>query len=96
METTRAKVVSVLLGGALIALAATAIIHGAASSGASSLGASFNSVETDAHSRSLEFSTEAARASAEHEADREKCARLAERKRKACYAAAKFRNARQF
>lgn len=93
---TRARVVSVLIGGALVALATAAIVHGVASSGASSLGATFNSVESDAHARSREFSTEASRASAEHDADREKCARLAERKRKACYAAAKFRNAREF
>jgi hypothetical protein len=96
MKTRREKVVSKVIGGVLAASAAMALIYGAAAAGATSLGESFNTVETKAHTRSVQFSLQATRASAEHAADRVKCVRLAVAKRKACNAEAKMRNARTF
>jgi hypothetical protein len=79
------------IGGAIGLLAAGGI-YAAAAGGVAMIGGSFHTQESSAHARSLEFSTEASRASAEHDADRVACARLSE-KRRACNAAAKQRNA---
>jgi hypothetical protein len=81
----------VVVGG-LIGLMIAGAIYAAAASGAAMIGDSFHGRESSAHARSLEFSTEAARGSAEHLADRIECSRLID-KRRACNAAAKQRNA---
>jgi len=78
----------------LLVSAALGGLYAAAASGATTLGSVFTSTESRAHARSVEFSIEANRASSEHDADRASCTRLAGEMRKACYAAAKFRNAR--
>ena len=81
--------------GGLIGLMAAGGIYAAASGGVALIGGSFHAGESRAHARSLQFSTEAARSSAEHDADRLACSRLSEKKR-ACNAAAKQRNAARF
>ncbi len=80
--------------GALTASAAIAGIYAVAATSAAAIAAGFNPIETQAYTRSVAFSAQAARASAEHDTDRAKCTRLAASKLKACNAAAKFRNAR--
>lgn len=92
--SARTKLVTRILTVGLITAAAMGGIYAAAASSAVSIVASFDPVETRAHARSIEFSTQAARAAAQHNTDLAKCQRFAGQKRKACNAAAKFRNAR--
>ena len=81
----------VALGG-FVGLMAAGGIYAAAAGSVAMIGESFHAGESSAHARSVVFSTEATRASAEHDADRVACARLADKKR-ACNARAKQRNA---
>ena len=96
MDMTRAKLNYLILAGALVASATLGGIYAAAAGSASFLGSSFTTTAAADHTRSIDFTAEAKRSSAEHVADRVKCARLADKtKRNACNAAAKHRNARE-
>jgi hypothetical protein len=96
MDMTRTKLNYLILAGALVASASLGGIYAAAAGTASFLGSSFTTTAAADHLRSLDFTAEAKRASDEHGADRVKCARLADRKkRNECNAAAKHRNARE-
>ena len=64
-------------------------LHGTATA----LAAGFNTQESASHTRSVQFSREAGRVADAHEADRTRCQRLAGKKRDACDAAARLRNA---
>ena len=77
--------------GALIGLTVAGGIYAMLAGGAGRIGGSFDTRESSDHARRLELSTEASRASAEHDADRVACTRSD--KKRACNAAAKQRNA---
>lgn len=89
----RTKLLSRLAGGALIVVAMMGGIYAAAATSATTLEASFNTQESASHTRSVQFSREAGRVADEHEADLTLCQRLAGKKRNACDAAARLRNA---
>ena len=89
----RTKLLTRLAGGVLIAAATMGGIYAAAAGTATTLAASFNTQESASHTRSVQFSREAGRVADAHEADRTRCQRLAGKKRDACDAAARLRNA---